>query len=319
MDLIEDRYLDGGLLHIMHMVHSCVGVVSKALTWVVQGEIAPIENRIRRPFPTKRSKAERITFPDPPRIRLEDPPGFPLRSESEIRDEISLVEMRASKAVDASVTTEQDIIFPDTVVIDHRDESCQAQIQSANQRLDQSSSPFMFESGEVSASGHDGILSESKLRAAIQVAHEASLHRSPSSSSSRSSFYDGSESEPVRRQDEKVSDTSATPVLSGFKATEKKEAIPIVIPSSDPFRPSTSDRGFRLKLPRPGKHKKLRGPWHVQLSRNRAATIIQVWWRHAIRERKKRLFRVVHQLFDEYFSESGRTTPQTKNTFVNSK
>jgi hypothetical protein len=300
-----------------------VGVVSKALTWVVKGEIAPIENRIRRPFPTKRSKPERITFPDPPRIRLEDPPGFPFMPESEIRDEITLVEMRAAKAVDAAVTTEQDIIFPDTVVIDHRDECCQAEIQSANERLDQSSSPLILDPGARSASDHDGTISESKLRAAIQVAHEASLHRTPSSSSSRSSFYDGSESDTARTQNANVLDSSATPTLSGFQSTVKKEVIPI--PSSDPFKRSTtmtkssSDRAFKLKLPRPGKHKRLKGHKRIELSRNRAATIIQVWWRHAIRERKKRLFRVVHQLFDEYFSESGRTTPQIKNTFVNSK
>ena len=75
MDLISDEYLDGGLSHRYFRFHSSLGVVSKALGWVLDGQLPSLDQRIPKPFVTNRAKSRKQRFPMDAKLRFPPPAG----------------------------------------------------------------------------------------------------------------------------------------------------------------------------------------------------------------------------------------------------
>ena len=96
MDLISDEYLDGGLSHRYFRFHSSLGVVSKALGWVLDGQLPSLDQRIPKPFVTNRAKSRKQRFPMDAKLRFPPPAGGDATLD-EARDIASLpVERRPS-------------------------------------------------------------------------------------------------------------------------------------------------------------------------------------------------------------------------------
>ena len=113
MDLIEDRYLDGGM-EIVPVINLVTGVVSKALPWVFKEERMIVEERVRKPFTTKRQGVipRQVKFKlDPKDARSAPPVG-------KLQTELEMIESGFSHVVHQGVSTEEDLVFPPTVLVD---------------------------------------------------------------------------------------------------------------------------------------------------------------------------------------------------------
>jgi hypothetical protein len=251
-----------------------IGVVSKALGWVNHPDLVLPDDRLRKPFVTKRHKSDKVFILKAPRFRLDPKNAVSAEPVESVGMEFSLIEDSRIKKLDTGVSTEEDFSFPPTVIHLRTDDGCQAGIESI-------------------------------------TVPENSLHPSKTQEDSvvRLDSLNGD-----RRSVEKPPPT----------ATDEPDVVrsklfnPLMLPEPGPNMLNQGG-SFKFTLPpmkrkrEPNQRKQARleqlRSRKVSFSALAAAVLIQQSWRRYTRERKKGLSRLVHRLFDDYFTKRRAESP----------
>ena len=248
---------------------SALGVVSKALGWVTRPDVVVPDDRLRKPFATKRHKSDKVFIVKPPRFRLDPKHAISAHPVDSVALEFALIEDTRTKRLDTGVSTEEDFTFPPTVIHLRQDDGCQADLEPIAKLADHSVSPDPSTEAPV-------------LGSAALDANRCSV------------------------------DKSAHTENHEPDAVKSKLFNPLMLPEPGP---NMFDQGgsFKFKLPPmkrkrdPKQRKEVRREQlrsrKISFSALAAAILIQKSWRRYTQERKKGLFRLVHTLFDDYFTE----------------
>jgi len=302
-----------------------------------------VEERVRKPFTTKRQ----TTFPRKVKFRMDPKDARSALPVDTLTNEIDIIEGGSNKVSDQAVSTEGDLVFPPTVLVDRKD----ADVQASSEELDSPETIGAEIGGTFPPDHSQSADSQTSL-------FPEQRPKNPEQSALRTRNYNFSQWSKKETRGIELETTSLPPVsdypLPVIQAMDPEEPVmqsPLFLESTrSPAKyrgklgllseeldtdsagieeieeraqspPISVDRvaqnTFKFTLPPISKVKHKKSvvaakpkKKHSVWTQLLAAITIQTWWRKMRVKERKVFTAVVHAIFDRYLSESVRHSPK---------